>query len=655
MLIRVATDVLNDSGDSSPRAGGGGTDAGLVDKPDISANAHAGGRRSRYALWTLLVIVVFVAFPVRLYLALTATMISRDGATFIWYAQGLARDPAAEMRTQAQHPLYPALVLAAHTALQAVGGLLRPLGASVSSVLDDPVRSWTLAGVTVSLLGGLTVVIAVYALARLLFDRRVALLAAMLAALAAEFCQLSADVLTDMPHLTLYLLALCAAIRGFCPRATGLPTACPPAGLALRWLFLAGALSGLAFLMRPEGAGVAVVAAAAALGLTGPCRLPRRLVGPLVVVLGAGLVASPYMLITGKLVQKKSLPRFLPGSCEAAEPAVAGWQWLLATCDSQGKSFPFERISLQASGTPAEGSCGDDGARYRELTTLAIDSRLDAVLTSHFSLLASSTIDQHCSPTSGTPSRAALGSVPADVAKAAGLAVEHWGRALRLTLLLPAIAWLFLRKCLPADRTAVRLVTAAGSLHFVIVVLLVLRFDYADLLSVRHTMILAGLTLPFSAAGVAAILDLVPARRRVAVGVLVVIALVAPTAPWMFEWRYAHEAYLRRAGEWIRSQQPSGAKVHTTRHRVAFYANGIHQWSPLDRDKDIARILAEARAHHSDWLVFDVQRVSRYSPTFLQDLEQAAAPGELTRAHVEEQAVKGKVQRAIIYRYRPPA
>ena len=134
-------------------------------------------------------------------------MISRDGVTFIWYAQRLANGPIAQMRVQDQHPLYPVSVYAAHRVIDAVQNVF-------PDWLADPVVSWPAAAMAVTLAGGLLVVVAVSCLAAALFDRRVAILAALLAALTAEFCQLSADALSDMPHLALYLFALAAGIRG---------------------------------------------------------------------------------------------------------------------------------------------------------------------------------------------------------------------------------------------------------------------------------------------------------------------------------------------------------------------------------------------------------------------------------------------------------
>lgn len=615
-------------------------------------------------------------------MALHATMISRDGVTFIWYAQNLAGDPAGEMRRQAQHPLYPGLILGAHKGLQSAGGLFRPPGGSVAAVLDDPVRSWTLAAVAVALLGGLAVVAGVYALAALLFDRRVALLSALLTAFAAEFCQLSGDALSDMPHLALYLFGFCAAVKGIrmtaClagvapAQATGRPEPRPsesgrrargsaplPHGRdsrgdrytfsscksddasratgmepepnrrwAAAWLWLAGVLSGLAFLMRPEGGEVAVLAVTGALVLARQWSIGRRLLGCAAVCVGFALAAGPYMSITGKIMQKKSLPGVdviwrlfvTPASTDAIFPVPAK-----DAADGAAAIFPpathlphreeRPRLSAASSQFPVPGAQSSEGPW--NITTSAVAGGLDAV------------------------PRALL------------LLSEHWSRALRFTLTPPAILWLILRRRRPAENSALRMAAGGLALHVAVLLALIFQFSYWDMFAVRHTLILAGLTLPFAAAGILAVVSLVPASRRLLVEGLIVAGLIGPTVPWMIASLNTESLYLRRAGEWIRAQPPDHSRIHTTRFRVAFYGQGVWQWSPTD--DDAGRILADARAGRPDWLVFDEKRSQRHRPAFFEELRQQLLPGEtLELAHVERQEAKRAEQRALVYRYRPP-
>jgi len=542
-----------------------------------------GSSRGRERFSTLFVVVVMIALPLRLFVAERAELISRDGAVFIWYAQELQRDALAEMRNQKQHPLYPAMILVSHHVLASIQRVIPALP-------TDPVRSWVAAAVAVALLGGLLVIVGVYAIARLLFGERVAMIAALLAAVTAEFCQLSGDALTDMPHLGVYLLGIAAAIRGVRDRS-------------LLWLAAAGALSGMAYLIRPEGAEVAVVAVAGILFAGGALSFRHRLVGAVVVCLAAAAIASPYMAVTGKLVPKKSLMRMFWG------PAS----------ETISERIPsIERTDTHESDT------------LHRLMDAGRSSRPE-----RDKLLAGGSVDR----------LVLLGKALAKIA-------ENWARSLRVMLLLPALLWLVVRRRRPCEATGARLTSIAIVLHLVIAAFLIVNFDYLKLFSLRHVMLLAGLTLPFSAAGVAIVLDTAPAGRQRLVMLVLAASLIGPTLPWMLETRHAEAVHIRRAGEWIREQARGTPRVMTTRHRAAFYANGLHVWCPPDLDA--GWVLAEARTWRPGWLVFEEREQSREVDAFFDGLRKSLAPGE----HLERvRTTTGDgpaARQAAIFRYSPP-
>jgi len=547
----------------------------------------------------LLAIIVLAALGVRLFVGLRAEMISRDGAKFIWYAQGLSRQPLAEIRARDQHPLYPTLVLGVHRALEG----LRPLCGVVPA---DPVRSWPLAAVIVSLGGGLAVVVAVYLIAGSLFDARIALIAALLAAATAEFCQLSADALTDMPHLAVYLFAMVTGIRGVRDRKR-------------IWLFIAGVLSGAAFLIRPEGAEVAVVVVVGVALLARGFPLRDRVIGVLAVCIGAAIVASPYMALMGKLVPKKSVTHMLWGSrAEQTSPKR-----------KRGLQYSFVTTGLGI--MPRACEPGDESPGY-------------------FQTAPTGQFDQ---PT-GQCDQPTLASVAGqELPRALARIAENWARALRVTLLLPVVVWVMRRRCPAVERVGGRLVTTALLLHVLIATALIIRFDYWTWFSLRHVMVLAALTLPFSAAGVTAILDWLPSSRRRLAAVALAVGLVGPTLPWMLETRHADQVHIRRAGEWIRENGEESPRIMTTRHRVAFYANGIHVWCPPEAEVD--RVLPEARIRRPQWLVFEEARCQKQASAFFERMERSAVTGEtLQRVHIASGCEDLSGDRAIIYRYAPP-
>jgi hypothetical protein len=629
----------------------------------------------------LLALVVLAALGVRLYVVSRAAMISRDGATFIWYAQGLERDPLGEIRRQRQHPLYPAMVLEAHRVVAGLGKAMPGRAA-----LNDPVLSWEIAGIGVTLLGGLAAVVGVYALTMSLFGpkvetaalspqlsaisqtelsepeapaRSIALVAAALAAGAAEFCQLSADVLTDMPHLAIYLFSLALGISGLRRRSYGRLLAC-------------GALSGIAYLIRPEGAEPAVAVAVVALfGTHWPAGARLK---ACVAVAVAGLVfAGPYMLATGKLVQKKAIGQLVAKVEPHVVPNVETHVQELASPEREARGSTHAAHPL-ASRSGLADTRNIEESKRQKVETAAFSSQLSALSRKAGSARPTASEEPDNHRTRRAPGELAIagfglasgGHTLVAPLRALGLIVEDYVRCLRVTLLIPAAVWLVMRRRRPRELQAagefaaaalgLRVLLAAALLHLAIAVLLIIRFDYWELFSIRHVVVLAAMTLPASAAGVLMIANLIRSRHRSLVLAAMLAVLIGPTSKYMLEARFADEAYLRRAGEWVRAQQPPGSpawttRVLTTRNQVALYANGVLLWGPLDAD--FGRYLAEARANRPDWVVFDERRLLKMSPTFFADLMRAARPGELVEAQRVEQPSRRGVERAIVYRYNP--
>lgn len=549
--------------------------------------APADRERGRTA--RVLLLIVLAALAVRLVVATRSVMLSRDAVGFIEHAQALAADPLGTLRTEEQHPLYPALAWAAHAAIEHTPGM--PEG-----LRQDPVRSWTLAVLGVSMIGGLGVVLAAYALAAQLFDRRAGLIAAALAAGAAEFCQLSADGLTDMPHLALFLLAVAAAVWALrSGRLVG--------------LIGVGLLSGVAFLTRPEGAEPAVVTAALLLVAPRTWRWPKRAGGVACIVVSAAVVVSPYMWITGKLVPKKPITQFVlaPRSL---------------------RPLRFNELSF----FPAAGATATDDDSPRR---------------------ARSGKDRETELVGHDPPYMVAGMVAIEapaVVRAWGAISENYARSLRVTLLLPAIWWVIRRKHYPGDPLGCRLILGAVVLHLVLLVRLIVGFDYEGLFSLRHVMVLAGLTLPFSAAGVADMLQLAPPTRRLLTGALLFIGMIAPTAPWMFEQRFADDAHYLQAAAYIRDHTAGTPRVMTDRFRIALYARGPRIDAPYSTDP--RAFLKAARRVHPQWLVFDRERIARHAPDFFTGLEALPRPGEtLILEHTVTQPTRRGDRHVLIYRY----
>ncbi len=234
--------------------------------------------------------VLALAGAWRLVIALLLPALSRDGVVFCGYARELGRLGVAYLRQPEaqQHPLYPALVLAAQRAA-------RLLGAA-----DTP-WTWQYSGQFVAGLAGVAVVALVGAItARLIrrlalpVKRETTVLAAMgLATVLDANIWLSADVMSDQVHLALYLGAVYCLLDL----------------QSLRAALAAGVLTGLAFLVRPEGlmplaGGLAVLATQ--WRHAGP-QAWRGPVGRATVLLAAVLVlVAPYWVLVGRFSTKKN-------------------------------------------------------------------------------------------------------------------------------------------------------------------------------------------------------------------------------------------------------------------------------------------------------------------------------------------------------------
>lgn len=219
----------------------------------------------------------------RLGLLQESPSLSRDGVTYCWLARDLATHGTAALRGPdfQQHPLYPAMIAATHVLLRAAN---QPDGPELWARAGQVVAFF--AGMLVVLLTGRLAAAISHALALPQSRRGIELLAMAFAAVLPLNLWLSADAMSDMPHLAFYLASVLLLVR-----------------LETAWLALGcGLCSGLAFLVRPEGALVALVAVVVVAARRLPLR--RAAVQGSAVLLGFLLMAAPYWIAAGKLTPK---------------------------------------------------------------------------------------------------------------------------------------------------------------------------------------------------------------------------------------------------------------------------------------------------------------------------------------------------------------
>jgi hypothetical protein len=144
-------------------------------------------------------------------------------------------------------------------------------------------------------LAGVLLAIPMYLLGLTLFNRRVAVTAALLFQCLPEGSRIMADALTEGTYLLFLTTALLFAVRSMTRRSV--------IGFALAGLF-----GGCAYLTRPEGILVAVAGVAVLLGLQLSSKLrgswPRVVTCSTALVCAFTLVISPYVAVIGHLTNK---------------------------------------------------------------------------------------------------------------------------------------------------------------------------------------------------------------------------------------------------------------------------------------------------------------------------------------------------------------
>jgi len=218
-----------------------------------------------------------------------------DGPTFLGLAQKFAEGRWNEALGHVFHPLYPLAIAAARPAFD----------------------GWESAAVAVSIVSGGVAVGFLYDFLRQSFPRWVAVVGAALLAVHPYAVPFSADVQSEGLYMALWLGAVAFSWRAIVTPRFGTAAA-------------AGLLSGLAYLTRPEGLGVAFVA----VGLAALLWLRRMRSGRAAaaigcgIALGAALAVAPYMALldheTGelRLTRKKSALAIATLADRPATPAA---------------------------------------------------------------------------------------------------------------------------------------------------------------------------------------------------------------------------------------------------------------------------------------------------------------------------------------------
>lgn len=568
---------------------------------DSAHRSGASGLRSldpglRGGEWLGLAALLGLAAGLRAFAWSRTAVLFNDGPVFLAMAEAIASGRWDEVLAHPYHPLYPA----------AVAGLSGLLG------LSDP-ADHELAAVAVSIAGGTLAVGAVFALVRRLFDPGLAWLAAWTVTLHPWAVDFSSDVMSDGLYAGLYLSGLAALAASLDRPSVWTGAAC-------------GAVSALAYLTRPEGVGLVIVALPLLLarGLGSP-GLRRRVVvagASLVLAVGIGMapLLVPLTLERGAptLTRKKAIGALVAG----AEPGAGAQSALEARTSAALERIPLPRSAQRL---------GGEGARRPPRSLLGVVEALDRALRTSLAALRYeiglfAAVGLWLVATGGADRRETM-PVSGSMSQRDS---SPWREALRLreaTLLLPA------------------------ALYTGVLVLLVWGAGYV---ARRHALAALLPLVGYAAMGWralhAVVVDRVLGRnaeararakapRMVALGLAIVLALVWGARDARV--RRADRFALREAAEWLAPRAEGGA-VAAQKLRVAYYARS--PFVPLPSGAD-GRLEAHLRGEGARWVVIDAARLADHRGL-------AAGIGEwLERVHVVERAG----QTAWVLALRPPA
>lgn len=225
--------------------------------------------------------VILLALGIRVFMCAQPACIGRDGVHFVSFAKQLADDPITWMRVTTKQPGYSGLLLGTHRLLGEVMG-------------GDTPEGWQRCGELLALLGGVGVCAGVYFLTRRLLDEQTALVAGILAALWPQGAYLSAQVLSDMPHLALYLFGL-LWVYGAMERP------------GLGRFALCGLIMGAAYLIRQEALGLVAGSVIGAWWWSGGKTIRKRITYVSIIILGFTVVVAPYAIVKGQIIPNKGL------------------------------------------------------------------------------------------------------------------------------------------------------------------------------------------------------------------------------------------------------------------------------------------------------------------------------------------------------------
>ncbi len=309
------------------------------------ADRHGQGRMGR---WLVMAVLFVVALGVRGFRAWQEPVVNPDTIRFIDQAMVLGAHPLRAMRREVYHPLHSAAGLAVH---EVIGGWF-----------NNDRAAWLVSMQTVGVICGAIVALQIVRLSRLLgapFWAGVG--AGVVWTVGRRTSAFGADGLSDMLCLVFFTGSMLLGIRAMRGLARGMETR------HMVGFGLAGVLSGMAYLTRPEGMGAVLILGITLLllALPRPRRerggpggaavvgrafklFPRERARPLAVgaalamlLVGALVPALPYMAVIGTLTNKVPTTQNAPAAASLVLLGAAPLSDLMRMVRELWETFGF--------------------------------------------------------------------------------------------------------------------------------------------------------------------------------------------------------------------------------------------------------------------------------------------------------------------------
>ena len=245
-------------------------------------------------------IPLIIALCIGVYLICTTVIISKDGVTFIEYAQNLSTSFKNTLQSNDQHPGYPFLIVAGHEIAERITE-----GTSLSG--------WIYSAQIVTLACRLLALTTIYFIGKILVGPRQSFWAVLILIFLPKPVGYGSDALSDWPHLLFLTTGFLVLLAG--------------AKKERWWCFgLTGIIAGMGYLIRPECAQLVVYGALwLGMRLCWPMPAAKRrtaLFAMAAMLIGFAVIAGPYMHFKGGIFPKKHVGEFASDAQSLHEAAT---------------------------------------------------------------------------------------------------------------------------------------------------------------------------------------------------------------------------------------------------------------------------------------------------------------------------------------------